>query len=41
MSSKQWIDQVVEKRSKPEPQDPTGKRAWLAEMLMKMRKEKG
>jgi hypothetical protein len=41
MSSKQWIDQVVKKPTKPEPQGPRGKRARLAEMLLKMRKEKG
>ena len=41
MSSKQWIDQVVRKPAKPEPQSPGGKRARLAEMLLKMRKEKG
>ena len=41
MSSKQWIDQAIKKPAKSEPQGPTGKRARLAETLLKMRKEKG
>jgi hypothetical protein len=41
MSSKQWIDQATRKPGKAEPQDPMGKRARLAETLLKMRKEKG
>jgi hypothetical protein len=41
MSSKQWIDQVIKKPAKSEPQGPKGKRARLAETLLKMRKEKG
>jgi hypothetical protein len=41
MSSKQWIDRVIKKPLKSEPQGPKGKRARLAETLLKMRKEKG
>ena len=45
MSSKQWIDQVIVKPAKSEPQGSknkhAGKRARLAETLLKMRKEKG
>jgi hypothetical protein len=41
MSSKQWIDQVIKKPAKSEPQSHNGKRARLAETLLKMRKEKG
>jgi hypothetical protein len=41
MSSKQWIDQAIKKPAKSEPQGPEGRRARLAETLLKMRKEKG
>ena len=45
MSSKQWIDQVIKKPAKSEPQRSTnriqGKRARLADTLLKMREEKG
>lgn len=41
MSSKQWIDQAIRKPAKSEPESPKGKRARLAEALLKMRKEKG
>ncbi len=41
MSSKQWIDQVIKKPAKSEPQGSKNKRARLAEILLKMRKEKG
>jgi len=41
MSSKQWIDRAIKKPAKSEPQGPKGKRARLAETLLKMRKEKG
>ena len=41
MSSKQWIDQVIKKPAKSEPDGPKGKRARLADTLLKMRKEKG
>jgi hypothetical protein len=38
MSSKYWIEQVMKK---PAKEEKTGKRVRLAEMLLKMRKEKG
>jgi hypothetical protein len=44
MSSKFWIERVIEKPAKAQhadPQDKAGKRARLAEALLKMRKEKG
>jgi hypothetical protein len=41
MNSKQWIDQAIKKAAKSEPQGPKGKRARLAETLLKMQKEKG
>jgi hypothetical protein len=41
MSTKQWIDQVIKKPAKSESQGPRGKQARLAEMLLKIRKEKG
>lgn len=45
MSSKQWIDQVIKKPASSEPEESkdkrAGKRARLAEMLLKMREEKG
>ena len=45
MSSKQWVDKVIKKPAKSEPQGASdkraGKRARLAEMLLKTWKEKG
>jgi hypothetical protein len=41
MNSKQWIDQAIKKPAEPAPQGPKGKRARLAETLLKIRKEKG
>ncbi len=43
MSSKDWIERAIKKPAKTERRDgqKTSKRARLAEMLLKMRKEKG
>lgn len=42
MSSKDWIDQAVRKPAKDAREDaPTNKRTGLAQMLLKIRKEKG
>jgi hypothetical protein len=41
MSSKDWMEKAIKKPAKSEPQGPKGKRARLAETLLKMRKEKG
>jgi hypothetical protein len=44
MSSKDWIERAIKKPAKSEREDATSKtskRAGLAEMLLKMRKQKG
>jgi hypothetical protein len=44
MSSKDWIDRAIKKPAKAEREgatSKTSKRARLAELLLKMRKEKG
>ena len=44
MSSKYWMERAIKKPAKAEQEDPrdkAGKRARLAEALLKMRKEKG
>jgi hypothetical protein len=40
MNSKYWIERTLSK-PKDERKDPAGKRARLAEALLKMKKEKG